>query len=60
MRIKLDENLPENLAASLETLGHDIHTTRQEGLAGAADLRANPPSDTPRHRLGRASDQPAL
>lgn len=37
MRIKLDENLPEDLAARLEVLGHDVDTARGEGLAGAAD-----------------------
>jgi predicted nuclease of predicted toxin-antitoxin system len=37
MRIKLDENLPEDLAALLGTLGHDVHTAREEGLSGAAD-----------------------
>jgi predicted nuclease of predicted toxin-antitoxin system len=37
MKIKLDENLPDDLVQSLQTLGHDVHTTREEGLAGAAD-----------------------
>jgi len=37
MRIKLDENLPASLAASLHLFGHDVHTTEQEGLAGKPD-----------------------
>jgi predicted nuclease of predicted toxin-antitoxin system len=38
MKIKLDENLPLHLAASLEDLGHDVHTTTSEGLTGRPDL----------------------
>jgi hypothetical protein len=37
MRIKLDENLPESLLASLAALGHDVDNVRQEGMAGRAD-----------------------
>jgi predicted nuclease of predicted toxin-antitoxin system len=37
MKIKLDENLPLHLAASLEDLGHDVHTTYSEGLGGKGD-----------------------
>lgn len=38
MKIKLDENLPLRLAAALQDLGHDVHTTSSEGLTGRADL----------------------
>jgi len=38
MKIKLDENLPLQLASSLENLGHDVHTTSSEGLTGRVDL----------------------
>ena len=37
MKIKLDENLPTSLAFSLGNLGHDVHTTHGEGLAGRPD-----------------------
>jgi hypothetical protein len=37
MKIKLDENLPSSLAVSLGNLGHDVHTTQGEGLAGRPD-----------------------
>jgi len=37
MKIKLDENLPFRLATLLNDLGHDVHTTREEGLSGHAD-----------------------
>ena len=37
MKIKLDENLSSRLAAVLSELGHDVHTTREEGLSGRAD-----------------------
>lgn len=37
MKIKLDENLPLQLAGRLRSLGHDVHTTQQEGLSGCAD-----------------------
>lgn len=37
MRIKLDENLPRHLMPRLASLGHDVRTPREEGLAGASD-----------------------
>ena len=37
MRIKLDENLPGVLVSRLAALGHDVHTTQYEGLAGQVD-----------------------
>jgi len=37
MKIKLDENLPQALAAILSTLGHDVDTVLQEGLQGRQD-----------------------
>ncbi|MCA9925112.1 MAG: DUF5615 family PIN-like protein [Anaerolineales bacterium] len=37
MRIKLDENLPTDLAFSLRQLGHDVETVPEENLGGAAD-----------------------
>jgi predicted nuclease of predicted toxin-antitoxin system len=37
MKIKLDENLPEALAGSLENLGHEVHTVVGEGLKGRND-----------------------
>jgi predicted nuclease of predicted toxin-antitoxin system len=37
MKIKLDENLPFRLASQLKELGHDVHTTYEEGLAGRKD-----------------------
>ena len=37
MRIKLDENLPESLVASLAALGHDADSVRLEGMVGRAD-----------------------
>lgn len=37
MRIKLDENLPEELAAALRSRGHDVHTVFQEQLSGQPD-----------------------
>jgi predicted nuclease of predicted toxin-antitoxin system len=37
MKIKLDENLPLQLATSLEDLRHDVHTTSGEGLTGHSD-----------------------
>ncbi len=36
MRIKLDENLPAEIAPRLRSLGHDVHTTQEE-LSGADD-----------------------
>jgi predicted nuclease of predicted toxin-antitoxin system len=38
MKIKLDENLPAGLVTTLDGLGHDVHTTHQEGLVGQADI----------------------
>jgi predicted nuclease of predicted toxin-antitoxin system len=37
MKIKLDENLPESLSASLAQLGHDASTVNSEGLTGCTD-----------------------
>jgi predicted nuclease of predicted toxin-antitoxin system len=37
MRIKLDENLPAELADDLRGLGHLVDTVVDEGLAGNAD-----------------------
>ncbi|MGB8889589.1 MAG: DUF5615 family PIN-like protein [Candidatus Korobacteraceae bacterium] len=37
MKIKLDENLPVRLANLLTGLGHDVHTTHEEGLEGRDD-----------------------
>jgi predicted nuclease of predicted toxin-antitoxin system len=37
MRIKLDENLPAELADDLRSLGHLVDTVVDEGLAGNAD-----------------------
>jgi predicted nuclease of predicted toxin-antitoxin system len=37
MRIKLDENLPVRLAATLTNLGHDVHTIAEENLSGRSD-----------------------
>lgn len=37
MRIKLDENLPGELAEDLKSFGHDTDTVLEEGLRGAAD-----------------------
>jgi|SRR5271166_2575083 len=37
MKIKLDENLPTQLARDLKALGHDVHTVHDEGLSGKAD-----------------------
>lgn len=37
MRIKLDENLPVEIAARLRTLGHDVQTVHDEGLVGRDD-----------------------
>jgi predicted nuclease of predicted toxin-antitoxin system len=35
--VKLDENLPVHLAASLQALGHDADTVHDEALRGAPD-----------------------
>jgi hypothetical protein len=37
MKIKLDENLPESLVASLAALDHDVDNVRLESLAGHPD-----------------------
>ncbi|MGN6643777.1 MAG: DUF5615 family PIN-like protein [Verrucomicrobiota bacterium] len=37
MKLKLDENLPESLLATLTMLGHDVDNVRLEGLHGQAD-----------------------
>jgi len=37
MKLKLDENLPLQIASSLRVLGHNIHTTDDEGLSGCND-----------------------
>jgi predicted nuclease of predicted toxin-antitoxin system len=37
VKLKLDENLPESLAAQLATLNHDVDNVMQEGLAGCDD-----------------------
>lgn len=37
MNIKLDENLPAELARNLKELGHEVHTVQDEGLVGKAD-----------------------
>lgn len=38
MKLKLDENLPEQLAVALRQLGHDVHTVPDENLAGYPDI----------------------
>jgi len=37
MKIKLDENLPLQIAAELSALGHDVHTIYEEKLTGFND-----------------------
>lgn len=37
MKVKLDENLPAELAGDLRDAGHDAETVVQEGLAGHPD-----------------------
>lgn len=37
MRIKIDENLPLQIALRLKSFGHDVHTAQYEGLSGCAD-----------------------
>jgi hypothetical protein len=37
VRLKLDENLPHDLAAALRRDGHDVHTVVEEQLAGESD-----------------------
>jgi uncharacterized protein with PIN domain len=38
MKLKLDENLPEQLAVALRQLGHDVHTVHDENLQGRPDV----------------------
>lgn len=38
MKIKLDENLPLQLATALKGLGHDVHTAHEERLSGRSDI----------------------
>ncbi len=35
--MKLDENMPEELAVALRQLGHNVHTVPDENLAGHSD-----------------------
>jgi predicted nuclease of predicted toxin-antitoxin system len=37
MKIKLDENLPVSLVATLSSLSHDVHTVAEENLSGSSD-----------------------
>ena len=37
MRLKLNENLPHDLAAELGRRGHDVHTVAEGHLAGESD-----------------------
>ncbi len=37
MKIKLDENLPREIAEDLRTAGYQADTVADEGLAGASD-----------------------
>ncbi len=37
VRIKLDENLPSELAELLQQSGHDVHGVAEEGLTGRPD-----------------------
>jgi predicted nuclease of predicted toxin-antitoxin system len=37
VRVKLDENIPAGVAGALASLGHDVDTVPEEGLAGEAD-----------------------
>ncbi len=37
MKLKLDENLPHDLAPALRGDGHDVHTVVEEQLAGESD-----------------------
>ena len=39
MRLKLDENLSQSLAAHLRSLGHDVCTAADEGLLSQPDKR---------------------
>jgi len=37
MRIKVDENLPSQIAQKLKSFGHDAHTAQDEGIGGCVD-----------------------
>lgn len=37
MKIKLDENIPSDLCATLRELGHDVDSVPDEGLSGHSD-----------------------
>ena len=37
MRIKIDENLPPQIAQKLKSFGHDAHTAQDEGIGGCVD-----------------------
>jgi predicted nuclease of predicted toxin-antitoxin system len=37
VKLKLDENLPHDVATALERRGHDVHTVVEEQLAGRSD-----------------------
>jgi predicted nuclease of predicted toxin-antitoxin system len=37
MKIKIDENLPLQIAFKLKSFGHDVHTAQEEGLSGCDD-----------------------
>jgi predicted nuclease of predicted toxin-antitoxin system len=37
MRIKVDENLPREIASRLKSRGHDVHTAWDENLCGSVD-----------------------
>lgn len=37
MKIKLDENLPDEIKGILSSLGHDVDTVKDESLAGSVD-----------------------
>jgi predicted nuclease of predicted toxin-antitoxin system len=37
VKLKLDENLPHDLASDLAGRGHDVHTVHDEQLAGHSD-----------------------
>lgn len=37
MRLKIDENLHDDVAALLAAQGHDVHTVHSEGLRGVGD-----------------------
>jgi predicted nuclease of predicted toxin-antitoxin system len=37
MRIKIDENLPLQIALRLKSFGHDVDTAQEEGLSGCPD-----------------------